>query len=153
MLHLQLQLEENNMDQDTILKYKKIIIITLIIFVVILLIATLLFSMNRNGGSTNSIIPIGQAPTPEVTGDFTGFVEPEFTTEEQAEIDQNTELYKLSPFNGNGFTITYNYETFQYDVIILDPITESRNNFNSFINAQFSAIPQEKFNIMEMSTL
>ncbi len=141
------------MDPDTILKNKKIIIITLVLFVFILLIAILLLTLNRNTNNNNTIIPNGQAPTPEVTGDFTGYVEPEFTTEEQAEIDQNTELYKLSPFNGNGFTITYNYETFQYDVIILDPIAESRNNFNSFINAQFSAIPEEKFNIMEMSTL
>ncbi len=124
----------------------------MVIFVFILLIAIVLLTLNRNG-STNTLIPADQAPTPEVTGGFTGYVEPEFTAEEQAELDQNTELYTLSPFNGDGFTISYNYVTFEYDVIILDPITESRNNFNSFINAQFSAIPEEKFNIMEMSTL
>lgn len=120
---------------------KKNIIIIAIIVVVIIMLLVITFLLRTNNSA--SIFPFNQQPTPEITGSFTGYVEPEFTAEEQTELDQNTELYNLSPYTGDGFTITYDYETFTYQVSA--PTEESITNFNNFIAANYASIPKEKF--------
>lgn len=132
---------------------KKIIIVILIILILLLLLTAFLltrFNRNNNDMNNNTTAPILDGPTPEVTGDFTGYVDPSFSQAELNEIDQNAQLRELSPYTGNGFTITYNYETFKFDVVIVNSFPDARNNFDTFVNSQYPSIPQEKFNIMDL---
>ncbi|OGK34588.1 hypothetical protein A3F59_05310 [Candidatus Roizmanbacteria bacterium RIFCSPHIGHO2_12_FULL_38_13] len=124
-------------------KQKYIIIAILIGLLILILIA--FFAINKK--SSTGLDP--SESNQDSTIGFTGYSDVETPEDDLKKINQNRDLRKLSPYTGNGFKIVYSYDTFKYEVYVSPPYDQSRTNFNTFIDANYPNIPDEKFIFIE----
>lgn len=134
--------------------------ISLFVFLLILFVLFTIFSRRQNNDSLSEELPtptgnvgmptsspIGPSDIPATPPPFTGGLGNEFTTEQQNNIDQERALRRISPFNGDTFTVTYNYQTDIFDVAYNSASEAARLDFEQWRNERFPAISLERFTI------
>ncbi len=137
-------------------KYSIIIVLTLLLSILVILVYSLTGRSVPDTDNPETSYAEGEpieydietipSPTPdESTIGDTGYMEDTYTTAESRQIDQINDLREKSPIDVIDFVVDYNYETFQFDVIVYEPYEESEAAFRSWRSQRYPDIPEETF--------
>jgi len=81
--------------------------------------------------------------------DFTGVKEETLSKEISNLVIQKQKLKKNLPLQESFFTITFNYNSDNFIVVLKNPRNESQKNFEKWRTANYPAIPMDRFTILD----